>query len=80
VVEHAPHFRDWFLDQVRRNTSLRSEQLAVVDFEIVPDRDMAGARGAAISAMRRFERGQLGSRDLLDLTQASPPPHRAGRR
>lgn len=60
VVEHAPHFRDWFLDQVRQNTSLRSEQLAVADFAIVPDRDMAGARGAAISALRRYERGQLG--------------------
>jgi predicted NBD/HSP70 family sugar kinase len=59
VVEHAPHFRDWFLDQVRQNTSLRSEQLAVADFALVPDRDMAGARGAAISALRRFESGQL---------------------
>ena len=60
VVEHAPHFRDWFLDQVRTNTSLRSEQLAVADFALVPDRDMAGARGAAISALRRFGSGELG--------------------
>jgi glucokinase len=59
VVEHAPQFRDWFLDQVRTNTSLRTEQLAVADFALVPDRDMAGARGAAISALRRLESGQL---------------------
>jgi glucokinase len=59
VVEHAPQFRDWFLEQVRKNTSLRTEQLAVADFALVPDRDMAGARGAAISALRRYESGQL---------------------
>lgn len=59
VVEHAPQFRDWFLDQVRENTTLREEQLAVASFALVPDRDMAGARGAAISALRRFEAGQL---------------------
>jgi glucokinase len=59
VVEHAPHFRDWFLEQVRQATSLRSEQAAVADFALVPDRDMAGARGAAISALRRLQSRQL---------------------
>ena len=59
VVEHAPQFRDWFLEQVRANTSLRAEQLAVADFALVPDRDMAGARGAAISALQRLENGEL---------------------
>ncbi|MDX6254188.1 MAG: glucokinase [Frankiales bacterium] len=59
VVEHAPHFRDWFLDQVREHTSLRTEQQAVADFALVPDRDMAGARGSAISALRLVQSGQL---------------------
>jgi glucokinase len=50
VVEAAPHFRSWFLDRVRANLQLREEQLKVATLELVPDRDMAGARGAAIAA------------------------------
>ncbi len=50
VVEAAPHFRDWFLAQVRAHTHLRAEQAAVAAFALVPHLDMAGARGAAIAA------------------------------
>ena len=51
VVEAAPHFSDWFLDRVRTHTSLRAEQVAVESFALVPDRDMAGARGSALAAL-----------------------------
>ena len=50
VVEAAPEFRDWFLSTVRANTQLREEQLKVATFALVPDRDMAGARGSALAA------------------------------
>ncbi len=50
VVEAAPAFREWFLSTVRTHTALRDEQLDVAHFAVVPDRDMAGARGAAIAA------------------------------
>jgi glucokinase len=50
VVEAAPHFRDWFLDRVRANTVLREEQERVSAIALVPDLDMAGARGSAIAA------------------------------
>lgn len=50
VVEAAPQFRDWFLDQVRANTALRDEQSAAASILLVPDLDMAGARGSAIAA------------------------------
>jgi glucokinase len=50
VVEAAPHFRDWVLDKVRENTSLREEQARVEEIALVPDRDMAGARGSAVAA------------------------------
>ena len=50
VVEAKPHFRSWFLDRVRRHLLLRDEQEKVATLELVPDRDMAGARGAAIAA------------------------------
>ncbi|MFB9839347.1 ROK family protein [Actinoallomurus acaciae] len=50
VVETGPKFREWFLDTVRENTVLREEQRRVAAFALVPDLDMAGARGAAIAA------------------------------
>jgi predicted NBD/HSP70 family sugar kinase len=50
VVEAEPHFREWFLAKIREHTLLRDEQAAVAEFALVPDRDMAGARGAAIAA------------------------------
>jgi glucokinase len=51
VVEAAPHFRDWFLAGVREHTVLRDEQVAAAEFALVPDLDMAGARGAALAAL-----------------------------
>jgi predicted NBD/HSP70 family sugar kinase len=50
VVEAAPTFRDWFLEIVRAHTELRAEQASVAEFAIVPDLDMAGARGSAVAA------------------------------
>jgi len=51
VVEAAPPFREWFLGEVREHTALREEQTRVATFALVPDLDMAGARGAAIAAV-----------------------------
>jgi glucokinase len=50
VVEAVPSFRDWFLGTVREHTDLRAEQVPRVTFALVPELDMAGARGAAIAA------------------------------
>ena len=50
VVEASPRFRDWFLERVRTHTVLREEQAAVASFALVPDLDMAGARGSAFAA------------------------------
>jgi glucokinase len=55
VVETSPRFRRWFLDKVREHTALRSEQVRVASFALVPDLDMAGARGAAIAAFGAFQ-------------------------
>ena len=51
VVEAAPQFSSWFVQRVRAHTSLRDEQAAVAEFALVPDRDMAGARGSAFAAL-----------------------------
>lgn len=52
VVEAAPHFRDWFLAEIRQNTLLRAEQERAAELALVPDLDMAGARGSALAALR----------------------------
>ena len=51
VVEAEPHFRDWFLALVSQHTLLREEQRAVAEFLVVPELDMAGARGSAMAAL-----------------------------
>jgi glucokinase len=51
VVEAAPAFREWFLTKVIEHTALREEQARVATFTLVPDLDMAGARGAAVAAV-----------------------------
>lgn len=56
VVEASQQFREWFLAEVRRNTVLRPEQAAAATFALVPDLDMAGARGAAIAAMESLRK------------------------
>jgi glucokinase len=57
VVEAAPEFRDWFLAAVREHTTLRAEQAAVAEFALVPDLDMAGARGVALAALASVQDG-----------------------
>jgi predicted NBD/HSP70 family sugar kinase len=56
VVEAAPHFREWFLGKVREHTALKEEQERASRLEVVPDLDMAGARGAAIAALETIHR------------------------
>ncbi|MDQ1632853.1 MAG: glucokinase [Frankiaceae bacterium] len=63
VVEAGSAFRDWFLDEVRDATRLRDEQQAIVEFALVPDRDMAGARGAALAALAAGGAADAGKAD-----------------
>jgi predicted NBD/HSP70 family sugar kinase len=55
VVETTPRFREWFLATVREHTALREEQARAASFALVPDLDMAGARGAAIAALESLQ-------------------------
>ena len=51
IVETTPALRDWYLGAVGENTVLRHEQREVATVAVVPDLDMAGARGAALAAL-----------------------------
>jgi predicted NBD/HSP70 family sugar kinase len=57
VVEAAPRFRDWFLATVRSHTRLRAEQAEAAELALVPDLDMAGARGVALAALAGIRDG-----------------------
>ncbi|HUG52204.1 MAG TPA: ROK family protein [Vicinamibacteria bacterium] len=56
VVETSRNFREWFMAGVRESTTLREEQTRVARFALVPDLDMAGARGAALAALEHAAR------------------------
>lgn len=60
VVEAAPWLRDRFVAQVRAAADLREEQ-AGAPFALVPDLDMAGARGAALAALAGRGSGMTGT-------------------
>jgi glucokinase len=47
------------MGKVREHTVLRDEQTRLASFAVVPDLDMAGARGAALAALATL-RGQSG--------------------
>jgi glucokinase len=55
VIEAKPHFRDWFTETIRENTDLYPEQADLAEITLVPDLDMAGARGSAIAAAKWAE-------------------------
>jgi glucokinase len=57
VVQAGAAFGEWFLSLVRQHTSLRDEQIRVAEFALVPDLDMAGARGVALAARQAVPRG-----------------------
>jgi glucokinase len=50
VIEAAPHFRDWFVATVKEHTKFYVEQSEIAEITLVPDLDVAGARGSAIAA------------------------------
>jgi len=60
VVEAEPRFRDWFFAEVRAYTILREEQARAAEISLVPELDMAGARGSAVAARDWFIRQEQG--------------------
>lgn len=57
VVEAADEFRNWFMHRVWNNLTLREESAPKIAFGLVPDLDMAGARGAALAALDSVQGG-----------------------
>ncbi len=52
AVETGEAFRDWFITEIRRGMPPQREEQAGIPIHVIRDGDTAGARGAAIEALR----------------------------
>jgi predicted NBD/HSP70 family sugar kinase len=52
AIETRPEFQRWFIDEIRAGMPSQREEQADIPIYIMPNGDTAGARGAAIEAMK----------------------------
>ena len=52
VVETSPAFQSWFLNEIRIGMGDQREEQADIPIHVMPNGDTAGARGAALEALR----------------------------
>ncbi|MCC6162657.1 MAG: ROK family protein [Acidobacteria bacterium] len=52
AIEASPEFQAWFLSEIRAGMPVQREEQADIPLRIMPNGDTAGARGAAIEALR----------------------------
>jgi glucokinase len=62
VVETSKEFQDWFLDRIRAAMPAQREEQSDIPIYIMPNGDTAGARGAAIEALKLARANNLFSR------------------
>ena len=60
AVETSPEFQDWFVSEIRRGMPEQREEQADIPIHVMPNGDTAGARGAAIQALKLSREGGLG--------------------
>jgi predicted NBD/HSP70 family sugar kinase len=52
AIETGPEFQQWFVSEIRKGMPTQREEQADIPIFIMPNGDTAGARGAAIEAVR----------------------------
>jgi hypothetical protein len=52
VLETDPDFQRWFIDEIRVGMGVQREEQADIPIHVMPNGDTAGARGAALEALR----------------------------
>jgi glucokinase len=52
ALETKPEFQSWFLDEIRAGMPNQREEQADIPIHVMPNGDTAGARGAAIEALK----------------------------
>jgi glucokinase len=59
ALETSPEFQQWFIEQIRVGMPSQREEQADIPIYVMPDGDTAGARGAAIEALKLAKQGGL---------------------
>ncbi len=59
ALETGKHFQDWFIEQIRAAMPAQREEQAGIPIHVMPNGDTAGARGAAIEALKLAREGGL---------------------
>lgn len=59
AIETGPEFQQWFVDEIRRGMPAQRAEQAGIPIHIMPNGDSAGARGAAIEALKVARDGGL---------------------
>jgi predicted NBD/HSP70 family sugar kinase len=52
VIEASAEFRDWFVAEIRAGMPVQRAEQADIPIHLMPNGDTAGARGAALDALR----------------------------
>jgi glucokinase len=59
AIETGPEFQKWFVDEIRKGMPPQREEQADIPIFIMPNGDTAGARGAAIEALKTARQNGL---------------------
>ncbi len=59
ALETGRQFQDWFIEQIRAAMPAQREEQAGIPIHVMPNGDTAGARGAAIEALKLAREGGL---------------------
>jgi predicted NBD/HSP70 family sugar kinase len=59
ALETSKEFQSWFMEQIRIAMPTQREEQAAIPIHVMPNGDTAGARGAAIEALRLARHGGL---------------------
>jgi predicted NBD/HSP70 family sugar kinase len=59
ALETGPEFQRWFIEEIRADMPTQREEQADIPIYVMPNGDTAGARGAAIEALKLARQGGL---------------------
>ena len=59
ALETGKEFQGWFLDEIRAAMPIQREEQMDIPIHVMPNGDTAGARGAAIEALKAWRTGSL---------------------
>jgi predicted NBD/HSP70 family sugar kinase len=59
ALETSKEFQAWFMEQIRTAMPIQREEQAAIPIHVMPNGDTAGARGAAIEALKLARQGGL---------------------